>query len=415
MQSATPFIRRRLNFWLVAGAVLVAVSLWLRPRLRQSTAVNAAMAADSVDDTALREATEGRPLPPELVERFWNTQRFPHRRAALGELVNQATNSPDLLKLWNRLLPEAALDPDYEVRARALGELASPGGAGQLDPVLWQLADADPELRRLGLQHLRRLGGLAQVPLVLPLVDDPDTSVALYADSVLRQWSGRDSGLRLSRVLPPRANLLASPVPEEDLAAIKQASEQWRQWWRIREKPPEAETASALPVPPTARTLPCPQIQLPDLHGNVVDVASFHGKRVLLNFWTTWCPGCLVELPLLVELQRRHPDDLVILGISLDSAEQGALADAAPNTAGAIPPDAAQVRKIVGAVAGRQRLNYRVLLDPENRIGRQFNGGELPTNVLLDRDGRVRRRFVGERSVEVWEALLSDIERPASH
>ena len=411
--SATPATRRRLILWFIAGTVLVAASVWVRPQLRQATTVNAALAADSVDDIAWREATEGQPLSPELVERFWNTQRLPHRRAAISALVNRATNSPELLTLWGRLLPEAALDPDYEIRARALGGLETSGGASQLGPILSQLAEVDPELRRLGLQHLRRLGGLAQVPLVLPLVDDPDTSVALYADSVLRQWSGRDSGLRLSRFLPTRSNLLAAPVAEEDLAAIRQASEQWQEWWRVQEKPPGMGTSGAPPLPPMARALPCPEIRLPDLHGNPVDVASFRGKRVLLNFWTTWCPGCLIELPLLVELQGRHPDDLVILGISLDSAEQGALAEAAPNTPGITAPDAGQVRKIVGAVAGRQHLNYRVLLDPENRIGRQFNGGELPTNVLLDRDGKVRRRFVGERSLEVWEALLRDTERPA--
>lgn len=413
--SAPAALRHRLTLWLCFGGLLVLGASWLRPRLRQTIAVSAALAADSVDDLASAETVGGRPFSPDLVERFWNTQRLPHRRVAFGALVSQATNTGEMHTLWTRLLPEAALDPDYEIRARALGGLESSGGASPLGPILSQLAEVDPELRRLGLQHLRRLGGLAQVPLVLPLVDDPDTSVALYADSVLRQWSGRDSGLRLSRVLPTSSNLLAPPVAEEDLAAIRRASGQWREWWRVQEKPPGTEADVSLALPPMARTLPCPQIRLPDLHGKLVDVAGFRGKRVLLNFWTTWCPGCLVELPLLVELQRRHPDDLVILGISLDSAEQGALADAATNPSGTTAPDAGEVRKIVGAVAGRQHLNYRVLLDPENRIGRQFNGGELPTNVLLDRDGRVRRRFVGERSLEVWEALLRDSERPASH
>ena len=407
-------IRRRLSLWLFAGVVLIAVSAWLRPRLRQATTVNTALAADSVDDMALREATEGRPLPSELVERFWGTQRLPHRRAAMSALVSRGPDDTGLAGLWDRLLPSAALDPDYEIRSRALGGLQSPVHPDQLAPVVWQLADADPELRQLGLQHLRRLGGLAQSPLVLPLLNDPDTSVALYADSVLRQWSGRDSGLRMSLVLPARSSLVAEPVAQEKLLAIRQASEQWREWWRTQEKSAGVEGAVPSPLPPATQSLPCPQIKLPDLHGNVVNVASLKGKLVLLNFWTTWCPGCLVELPLLVELQRRHPDDLVILGISLDSPEQGVLADAPTKATESAPPDAGQVRKIVGAVAGRQHLNYRVLLDPENRIGRQFNGGELPTNVLLDRDGRVRRRFVGERSVEVWEALLRDADRPAS-
>jgi thiol-disulfide isomerase/thioredoxin len=412
--TAISATHRRLTLWLLAGAVLVAASVWLRPRLRQATTVNTALAADSVDDMALRDATEGRPLPAELVESFWRTQRLPHRRAAISALATRTPDAAGLTALWDRLLPEAALDPDYEVRSRALGGLQLPIRPGQLAPVIWQLAEADPELRRLGLQHLRRLGGLVQLPLVLPLLEDPDPSVALYADSVLRQWSGRDSGLRMSNVLPARSSLVAEPVAPEKLIAIRQAAEQWRDWWRTQAQPAGTEESEVSPLVAEARSLPCPPIRLPDLHGNVVDVAGFRGKRVLLNFWTTWCPGCLVELPLLVELQRRHPDDLVILGISLDSPEQGALAEAPVKGTESAPPDAGQVRKIVGAVAGRQHLNYPVLLDPENRIGRQFNGGELPTNVLLDRDGRVRRRFVGERSVEVWEALLRDADRPVS-
>ena len=267
-------------------------------------------------------------------------------------------------------------------------------------------------MRRLGLQTLRRIGGAAQVPLVLPALADPDATVALFADSVLRSWSGRDSGLRLSRVLPDRSSLLATPVASDDLAAIAQATVDWRAWWAAAAQP--TNVVVMIPPPPTAVRLPCPEIRLPDLKGQAVDVASFRGKLVLLNFWTTWCPACLVELPLLVELQRRHPDDLVVLGISLDSAEQGALADGPASAPGTVPPDDKQVRKLVAAVAGRQHLNYRVLLDPQNAAGRQFNGGELPTNVLLDREGFVRRRFVGERSVAVWEALLREAARPVA-
>jgi hypothetical protein len=72
-----------------------------------------------------------------------------------------------------------------------------------------------------------------------------------------------------------------------------------------------------------------------------------------------------------------------------------------------------ELRKTVGAVAARHRIGFPVLLDPERRIGRRFNGGELPTQVLLDRDGWIRRRFVGGRSLETWEALLRDADRPA--
>src|SRR2546427_6894700 len=53
-----------------------------------------------------------------------------------------------------------------------------------------------------------------------------------------------------------------------------------------------------------------------DLKGKSVRFSDFKGKIVLLNFWTTWCPGCLLEIPDLIELQRKNADRLVILGIS---------------------------------------------------------------------------------------------------
>jgi hypothetical protein len=53
-------------------------------------------------------------------------------------------------------------------------------------------------------------------------------------------------------------------------------------------------------------------------------------------------------------------------------------------------------------------INYPVLLDPDNEVGGRFNGGELPTTVILDASGRVRRRFIGERSLKVFKAMLAE-------
>src|SRR5690606_26618095 len=57
---------------------------------------------------------------------------------------------------------------------------------------------------------------------------------------------------------------------------------------------------------------------LTDMNGVDVELASFRGKVILLNFWATWCPPCKVEIPWLVELQEQFGDDLVVLGFSVD-------------------------------------------------------------------------------------------------
>jgi hypothetical protein len=57
-------------------------------------------------------------------------------------------------------------------------------------------------------------------------------------------------------------------------------------------------------------------------------------------------------------------------------------------------------------------LNYPVLLDADNRVGAIFGGGELPTHVVIDREGFIRRRFIGPRSLAVFEAMVNEARQP---
>jgi hypothetical protein len=57
-------------------------------------------------------------------------------------------------------------------------------------------------------------------------------------------------------------------------------------------------------------------------------------------------------------------------------------------------------------------INYPVLLDPEAAVGRRFNGGQLPTTAIIDAQGRLRRRFIGERSLKVFEAMIAAVAKP---
>ena len=371
-----------------------------------SRAVRDALVADTLDESDVA-ATSLRTLSSTEAQRLWDTGRLGHRRVLLLDWISRRDlrSSGPMDAEWNQIgsrwLLEAAGDPDLELRTRALGAWRDVASSESARALRTLLEDADSEVRRLALQTLRLRGGTNQIDWVLPRLDDSDPSVALAADAVLRQWTGIDSGLRLSRVLP-NANSLAKPeLSDANRDAIRTATRQWRERF-----PNSDPTGRWVPDPP--RRLPTTEFVLEDLQGRPVKSASLRGKRVLLNLWATWCPACLIEFPVLDALQRRHPEDLVVLGISLDSPHgtepaEGPLDDAALR----------DLRKTVGTIAARHRLGFSVLLDPERRIGRRFNGGELPTQVLLDRDGWVRRRFVGGRSLETWEALLEDADRPA--
>jgi thiol-disulfide isomerase/thioredoxin len=136
-----------------------------------------------------------------------------------------------------------------------------------------------------------------------------------------------------------------------------------------------------------------------------VRLSDFHGKIVVLNFWATWCPPCLTEIPDLITLQRLHPDDLVVIGVSLDGVPD----DHGHGNAADLGGSLEKVRAVVARTAEARGITYCVLLDPSNSVGSRYNGGELPTNVLIDTRGNVRRRFVGRRSLGTWEQMLAEL------
>jgi thiol-disulfide isomerase/thioredoxin len=59
---------------------------------------------------------------------------------------------------------------------------------------------------------------------------------------------------------------------------------------------------------------------LPDLNGKPVSVSDYRGKWVIVNFWATWCPPCLEEIPDLVDLYDQNRDRLVVLGVNYEEA-----------------------------------------------------------------------------------------------
>jgi thiol-disulfide isomerase/thioredoxin len=121
---------------------------------------------------------------------------------------------------------------------------------------------------------------------------------------------------------------------------------------------------------------------LKDMNGKDVDLASFNGKIVLINFWATWCGPCRAEIPSLVELQTEYRDDLIILGVSID------------DTADKLKPYAAEFK-----------MNYPVLVgnghqDMQDAFGPLFG---IPVTVIVGRDGRIAKKHSGIATKEQFE------------
>jgi thiol-disulfide isomerase/thioredoxin len=394
---------RRAVRLIALGALAVAVVV---PALQWRLALN----DDASPDFGLGQAAaEGR-LTPERLRLQWNSGSIARRRAAFATLAGRRASRPDLLPLWRDWLPEAAFDPDDQLRLRALGEVSKAGQADDLARLGWQLADPDPEIRRAAVLDLQRAGGAAQAPWLAPVVDDPDPSIAFAADAALRTLTGRDSGLRIAMILDPEPTARRAAD-----ARRREAAKDWRAW--LAGNPPIGSTPSPPPAPARLSRRPAPDFKLRDLEGHRVALSDFAGKLVLINFWTTWCTACVQELPDLVELQRTHPD-LVILGVSLDAPDgaTGAAGSDHDHDDDQHAPEgrsAVDVRHALQNAVTKFHLNYRVLCDPDMSAGAAYCGGELPTQVIVDRKGRLVRRFLGPRSPAAWDALLKEADLPS--
>lgn len=119
---------------------------------------------------------------------------------------------------------------------------------------------------------------------------------------------------------------------------------------------------------------PAPALRLPALGGGEVDLESFRGRVVLLNFWATWCPPCVEEMPSLVALDRELRDDgLAVVGVSVDG-------------------DVRALRRFVE----EHGVSYVVARDPSGVFAEHvYRTVEYPTSYVIDAEGVVRERYVG--------------------
>jgi len=137
-------------------------------------------------------------------------------------------------------------------------------------------------------------------------------------------------------------------------------------------KPVEPVEPQGKPLPPVAGE-PAYVFALEDLEGNSISLADFRGKKVMLNFWASWCGPCRAEIPHMVELYHElEGEDFEIVAVNLRED---------PET-------------VAGFVKG-QEMDFVVLLDKDAAVGKDYFVRAIPTSLFVDDEGNIHAVHTG--------------------
>ncbi len=134
--------------------------------------------------------------------------------------------------------------------------------------------------------------------------------------------------------------------------------------------------AAQAPMPALDGTKPAPHISLPTPDGEMISLAGYPGQVVFVNFWGTYCPPCVAEMP---ELQKVYDklkdDDFVIIGLNAEEKPEK-----------------------VKAFIAEQDITFPIVISDDATVNAIFGLKHMPTTWFIDKNGILRGKIEGQMS-----------------
>lgn len=132
---------------------------------------------------------------------------------------------------------------------------------------------------------------------------------------------------------------------------------------------------------------PAPPLIVTDTDGDLVDMARYDGRPLILNFWLGGCAPCLDEMNELEAFHRAHGVGIGLLSVNIGTS--------GPH---------------VKSIAVENGVSYDLAVDEINTAAIRYNIVAFPTTWLIDSQGILQERIVGEVSLEILEERLDKID-----
>ncbi|MFJ7732286.1 peroxiredoxin family protein [Lysinibacillus sp. NPDC097231] len=141
-----------------------------------------------------------------------------------------------------------------------------------------------------------------------------------------------------------------------------------------------------------------PDFTLTSLDGKNVTLSDLRGKKVVLNFWATWCPPCKAEMPHMQNYYEQYAkkDNVEIVAVNLTSAERDVTADAKIDT--------------VMTFRDSFEITFPIVLDPENTAGSDYQILTIPTTYFIDSKGYIQRAIRGPMDAEMLKSYVDALD-----
>jgi len=133
-----------------------------------------------------------------------------------------------------------------------------------------------------------------------------------------------------------------------------------------------------------------PDFELTTLAGEPIRLSELKGKKVILNFWATWCPPCKAEMPHMQNFYEDYAEteNVEIVAVNLTSGDREA-----------------SVEEFVKDYG----LTFPIPMDVEGEVGQKFQAVTIPTSYIIDTNGMIQHKIVGPMDENMIQDFISNI------